>query len=418
MQIAEDMRQHLTAKVDDMKLDGASRKELSRFVAVQLSLKGYKPSVAMVRDITQQGSMTDISRDLAEIREEIGKALNRRTLKTAIPESFQGLAEELLDRLWQGAMDHAIGEFDAERRELAREREEIQAALRNEQALRAEVIRRVEQLQEEVAGERAARNAAEQDVAALQARCEELESTVLVWKETTEAERRQRAEEAARFSRELQATREEYARALEQAEGNRRYVLIQLDATRDAERTARDRIKDIEADRTTVERRYRTEVDELRNKTTEQSLQIGELRGELRAREAQIDESQLKIKELEAKLAVEQTNALGAARRQVLESTMLAARYAPEVRQLCELENCATKGESDPTTGQPLIWLEDKSGRRLNDPASSAEELVNFCKSNLVIISQTAKEAEQKKASHEKEANLPRRNASSPRRTK
>ncbi|WP_334189400.1 DNA-binding protein [Noviherbaspirillum sp.] len=385
MQLTDELRQELQEKVGRMKLEGARRKELTRHVAMQLSFKGYKPSVCIVRDITQQGSLTDISRDLTELREEIGKALSRRTLKTSMPESYLQMVEQTIEQLWTGAVDTASKALEAEQIAAGKLRDDALREVETIQALRAEELLHRQALQQALDDERRRSSDAEQQAAALQAQCRELAESVARWQANTETERRLRTEEHQRFSTELELMRQEHGRALEQAEGNRRYVLLQLDTAREAERNLRERVRQVEDDRTAQEQRTRVELNHLRDRNGAMSLQLGELKGELKAKETHLAEANKRIADLESRLDSERI-ALSARNDDMLQDLRAAAlggllsavRNAPHVFQLCDEINYQVRVELE-ENGKPLLWLEDEGGNRIGSTSASVNDLDAKC---------------------------------------
>lgn len=102
-----------------MRALGARRPELSQHACRRLFFDlGVRPSVTLVRELTQTGSASDIPRDIEAFWENLRSTLRVRVDAGALPESLQQRAGELLGALFAEAHQHARLELDAERERL------------------------------------------------------------------------------------------------------------------------------------------------------------------------------------------------------------------------------------------------------------------------------------------------------------
>ena len=65
--LPDDVRQRLIEQCDELRDKGASRKELSRVAAFGITEAGLRPTVALVRELTNLGANDAIARDLEAV---------------------------------------------------------------------------------------------------------------------------------------------------------------------------------------------------------------------------------------------------------------------------------------------------------------------------------------------------------------
>lgn len=152
-----------------------SRKEKTRIAATTLFFEyGIYPSGKVVHSYTQQGSMTDINRDLREFWSEIRDKSKVRIDAPSLPPELQEAYSNALAKSWELAMQKAAATFEDERKE-AREREQ---ALRTERDRACEEVVSLEDelsgIESDLVAERERRSSAEAQLAGLQAKVNEL----------------------------------------------------------------------------------------------------------------------------------------------------------------------------------------------------------------------------------------------------
>lgn len=379
----------LVAKSEALRAGGAGREELSRAACFALVQAGYNPTQALVRRITNLGSNDAISRDIEKIRGELGTVLQRRTLKTEVPEPVMTLVESMMDGLWKSSIDQARSEFDAERAQSRKEIDAAQEATRVAQGLLEAALADKSALHSQLASSADALAEAHKHVATLQAQFDELQSTVDHLRADIARERDEKAAQSTQFSSDLRATREAADRALAQAEGNRKYVLLQLDQARDSEKFLGKRLELLEADHHIREQHYKQDTNNLRDKLGGITLENGVLQGQLQAKNDELSRAVIRISDLESRLVSEAESATSkgqaaqeAAHQERIDNALTQARNAPQVFELCEERECVVHARID-SAGVLYFDLCDESGGHLFGPYKTVKELNDFCTQQL-----------------------------------
>lgn len=373
----------LEDQIASMKFEGKSRKELTFHVARHLSMQGINPTVEKVRNVTGQGSTSDIAKDLKEYRDELAKSLRHRSLKVSMPDEYLGLVETMIEQIWEGATDISEKQFDKQRSEIEAELSTAARLVETTKALHQAEISNSQALKEELASERQKREEVEQKIAGLTAERDQLAQSVVEWQANSEAERQTREKEREQAGREMDAMRQAHQRSMEQAEGDRKYVMLQLDMAREAERGLRAQLLQAENDRIHTNERQRIEVNNLRDKNGALSLEIGELRGELKATTASNEEYKTKIEALYSKLDELSKSRAEEAEREMqasaVEKILIEARNAPHVFEVTDNKGYEVKAEFNPDKKKPDVWLEDENDKVIGQRFQSVAALDKYC---------------------------------------
>ena len=112
----DEERLALRTELATMRTNGARRQDLSQHACKRLFFDfGIRPSMAIVRDLTQTGSASDIPKDIDAFWARIRSASRVRIEGGALPEGLQERAGELLGQLFQEAQRFAIELLETER---------------------------------------------------------------------------------------------------------------------------------------------------------------------------------------------------------------------------------------------------------------------------------------------------------------
>jgi len=123
----DEERLALRTELATMRTNGARRQDLSQHACKRLFFDfGIRPSMAIVRDLTQTGSASDIPKDIDAFWARIRSASRVRIEGGALPEGLQERAGELLGQLFQEAQRFAIELLETERHAA---KDDIDAAL-------------------------------------------------------------------------------------------------------------------------------------------------------------------------------------------------------------------------------------------------------------------------------------------------
>lgn len=376
-----------------MKAEGAGREELSRFVCFSLAQAGINPTVAVVRNITNLGSNDAIAKDIQKARNELGTVMQRRVLKTQVPEPLMVLVEDLLDKLWLGAMDQARTEFNAEREVVYQERDAAFQEVQITNSVRDGLLADKESLLSGIAQERLEKQTAIERVATLDSQLTEQAVALHGLQADIRHERAERTKERAQFSSDLQATRESHQRALNSAEGDRKYVMVQLDGARENERSLNERVKSLENDKFLMSQQSRQDINNLRDRLGVATLAKGQLQGELKGKEDEIVRQSNRIQELEALVVSEAADAADRARQAVtkaetalLDKHLADARNDPHIFEYCDLFDATLDAALNPDDGQIELWILNDQQVRMSDAFPSPGHLKDFCQAELTRV--------------------------------
>ena len=345
--VSEELIASLARQSDALMAEGHDREHLSRMAATWLSNEGIRPSVALVRRITNRGSNDAIARDLQKVRNELAATLKRRELKSDVPESVVGAAEAMIDGFWSGALEQARRSFDDERQQFTKERDTAYEAERIAKSLLEASQQEVSRLQSELATKDQIITEAVSRASAMESTVEELKKQLDGLHLDLDRERNEREKERERAASDLKGVHDANEKALAVVEGNRKYALLQLDSARANERALADRVKSLETERHLLDQQNRLALNALRDQLSTVSRDNGVLTGTLAATEAHLVKAQERVTALESKLSTQNEARLNqadtAARdardrlREVLQS---AGRGDATIFEFCEEHEC------------------------------------------------------------------------------
>lgn len=267
----------------------APRKLKTRLAASFLFFeRGIYPSAGVVRDYIQQGSLTDISRDLREFWQEMR---DKSRVQIDVPCLPQDLVEgfgEGLAKVWELALSKAHAELDALRQEsmkqVADAHQQAQDALR-EQRRAEEDVAAVEIAMQE---ERGRREQAELRAEALSVELGVLQSSLLKSQDLAMAEAAARVAAEERFSRDLEAERTARQQEVDRFSGESRFAKIQIDQARTEARELREQLKAMAASKDVELSTYRQRLGRSEEAHGIARLELAEMTGKLRALEQQM----------------------------------------------------------------------------------------------------------------------------------
>lgn len=270
----------------------APRKEKSRLAASILFFEhGIYPSAKAVLECTQQGSLTDINRDVQEFWRDLREKSKVQLDAPALPDELLATFSEGLRSLWALAAAKADEGLDALRQE-AEDQVRV-AKLHAVEARQAQLVaeERIQAVEQELREERARREAAETRAEVQSAEIESLTGSIEQWRRRHADEAGARREAEERFSKDLDAERAVRQSEAERYQGEVRFAKQQIDAAREAERRTRD---EVAVDMASYRKRLAV-VEEARD----QAIQlIAELKGGKLALERRVVELQDRVDEL------------------------------------------------------------------------------------------------------------------------
>ena len=271
----------------------APRKLKSRLATAFLFFEhGIYPSAKVVREYIQQGSLTDINKDLREFWQELVKS----TVRGSLPDLLAGFGDGL-SKLWELALGKAQVELEAFRQEaaesVAQSQLEVQAAVREQRRAEEDLA----ELDLELRQERERREQAEIRVEAQGAEMDALKSSLAKWQQQAADESAARLAAEERFSRELEVERAERRLEAERFNGESRFAKIQIDKARTEARELREQMNALSSSKEVELTTYRQRLNKAEEARGAAILELAELKGRLRAMEQQLvtlQESRLK----------------------------------------------------------------------------------------------------------------------------
>ena len=385
--LPEDVRLRLIEQCDEMRAKNATRKELSRVAAFGLTEAGLRPTVALVRELTNLGSNDAIARDLEEIRQEIASAVQRKGMKLDLPAGLAEQAEGMITTFWKASMQQAAATFDEEREAVMAARDEVIQANRDISQSLALSKEENDRLQAQLDVERQAKVAALEQGAAYQAQLEEMRAAQVHLQQQLASAEASRQRDTEQFSAALAQLQERHSREVEVLAGQRRYELQQLDALRENERSLKEQIKSIEADRTLQLTQHRIALNNIRDQYNEMTLNLGLRTGEVKAMTAEQGRLTTRVKQLEELLfeaaAANPIGGMTRAEALALEATLTRSRNLAGVFELCDSRDWKIDGRlAADTRAVELYLVSDENGDEAG-PFSSPDELDAFCTKHL-----------------------------------
>jgi flagellar biosynthesis GTPase FlhF len=267
----------------------AHRKEKSREAASLLFFEhGIYPSAKVVLSYTQQGSLTDINRDLHEFWQDLrDKARVKLDAPYLPPELLESFADALA-RLWDQAVTNATAAFDAERMEAEAQVGMAQRRMAEAELQASSMLERAQASEAQLRQERERRETSEKRVEVQMAEIEALQSSLVKWQQQAESEARARQEAEQRFSRDLEAERTLRQHDSERYDGEIKFVKLQIDSARTAERELRDQLKAVNEHKDAELSGYRQRANHAADAVAAIKLELAEVRGLNRGLERQL----------------------------------------------------------------------------------------------------------------------------------
>lgn len=267
----------------------APRKEKSRQAASLLFFEhGIYPSAKVVLSYTQQGSLTDINRDLQgfwqDLREKARVKLDAPYLPQELLQSFA----DALAGMWDQAVANAAGTFDAERLEIENQVAMAQRRMSEAERLASSMLERAQASEAELRQERERRETAEKRIEGQSAEIEALQSSLSKWQQQADGEARARQEAEQRFSRDLEAERSLRQHDSERYGGEIKFAKLQIDSARTAERELRDQLKAVNEHKDAELSAYRQRANNAADAVAALKLELAEVRGLNRGLELQL----------------------------------------------------------------------------------------------------------------------------------
>lgn len=277
----------------------ASRKEKSRLAASVLFFDhGVYPSAKVVLECTQQGSLTDINRDLQAFWKDLRDKSRLQLVAPGLPEDLLAQFGEALRRLWTLASDKAQEEVQALRQEAADQvrqaQQDADVARRAEQAAQE----RTEAVEQEIREERARREEAEKRMEVQHAEIEALTASVEGWRRRLVEEASARKEAEERFSRDLASERQDRVHEAERFKGEIVFAKQQIEAARSSERVLREQLAGARAGLEVDLASYRQRLGRAEEAHNAAKQEVAELKGRNSALESRVGELQEWLKEL------------------------------------------------------------------------------------------------------------------------
>lgn len=270
----------------------APRREKSRLAASILFFEhSIYPSAKVVLECTQQGSLTDINRDVQEFWRELRERSRVKLDVPGMPEDLQIAFGESLGQIWQLAVDKANESLDEVRAVAAAQIRDARQQAIDSQAEAQAALARIEEVERELVRERSRREVAEKTTEVQAAEISSLTASIEQWRVRLADEAGARRDAEARFSRDLQAEREDRQREAERYKGEVNFAKQQIEAARESERRAREEVSVELAS-------YRQRLGRSEDARTAATELVAELRGAKTSLERRVEELQERLKEV------------------------------------------------------------------------------------------------------------------------
>lgn len=251
----------------------------------------------MVLGYTQQGSLTDINKDLREFWQEVRDKARVQIDAPSLPqELLQGFSDGLA-AMWEMAVTKAQGELEELRQEVAQEAVRAQREAMESDRLRRVAEDEMQAMEEEMRNERERREVAEKQVGAQAAEIEGLQASLAKWQQQAEAEAKARQEAERQFSRDLEAERAERQREAERFSGESRFAKMQIEQARTSERELREQLKAVSASKDVELSSYRQRASRAEETLGAVRLELAEMRGRAQVLERNLAEVGVGAKE-------------------------------------------------------------------------------------------------------------------------
>ena len=219
-----------------------SRKEKSKEAAAYLFFQhGIYPSAKTVHSYTQQGSLTDINRDLQEFWDNLRNQTRVKLDAPSIPPNILAMFSESLEKLWDSNVAQAKSVWSDERLEMEKKLEAAHLFAEEIETLNHKLENEKKELNAALSDEILRREEAEKLVEAQAAEIKALKESITDYKVNIENIEIARAQAEQRFSSDLQAERQARQRDADQFHSEINFAKMQIESARQAERDARER---------------------------------------------------------------------------------------------------------------------------------------------------------------------------------
>lgn len=267
----------------------APRKEKTRLAASLLFFEhGIYPSAKVVLAYTQQGSLTDINRDLHEFWQELRDKARVRLDAPYLPEELQDGFADALGRMWELSVTNARACFEAERLDAQNEVARAQRSQIEAERMAREMSSRLQLLDAEMHQERERREIAEKLLEGQKVEILALKEALVKWQDQAETEAKARQEAEVRFSRDLESERLLRQSDAQRFEGEIKFSKLQIDSARTAEREIREQLKALAESKDIELSTYRQRANKAMETVANIQLELAEVRGLNRGLERQL----------------------------------------------------------------------------------------------------------------------------------
>jgi len=276
----------------------AHRRDKTRQAASLLFFEhGVYPSAKVVLSYTQQGSITDISRDLHEFWQELRDKARVKLDAPYLPHELVETFADSLAKIWDQATGNASATFDAQRLEAERQVAIAQRRMNEAEVHASSLLERVQTIDAELRQERERRETAEKRVEGQLAEIATLQTSLEKWQQKADAEANARQEAEQQFSRDLEAERASRKHDSERHDGEIKFAKLQIDSARTSERELRDQLKAAIDSKDVEVSNYRLRANTIADSLAAIKLELAEVRGLNRGLERQLASLQAAEKE-------------------------------------------------------------------------------------------------------------------------
>ena len=271
--------------------DLPDRAAKTRAVAAWLFFeKNEYPSANRVRQITNAGSMNDITRDLRDFWNEIRSKTRVRIDNPDLPEDLVERMGSTLSEIWLLAMDKAGQQFEQDRAKAAEAIGEARQEAMQARTLLAESEGRASALQQTIERLNTQLRETAQAGSAAAERAQVLESQLGDLQDQMDERLAEKAGEIQALQQQIEQGRADARRQVEVLDGELRFAKLQIENARQEGRNLAAELQRFRADKTLEAATYQATVNRLREELGQSNLRaqeltarVGELHGQLRS---------------------------------------------------------------------------------------------------------------------------------------
>ncbi len=221
------------------------RRDKTHLVADHLFFtRSIYPSAAIVRSITQQGSLTDINEDLQQFWADVRSQVKPSTASTpGVPDHLASAFGPAIESMWLAALDAANASLAAVKQSYA---SSVEDAIRHADVQRRlvdEGRNRIAHLEAQLEQGRALASALGEQIAQLRAELALADERIQRLTSDRQASDDARAQLQSLLAEGLEGLRKSSDKASDSFLGEIRYLKLQLDAARSAERDLREQVQ-------------------------------------------------------------------------------------------------------------------------------------------------------------------------------